>query len=106
MGTAPAYSATKRMQTTYIDALAQLARMRQVNIDFTDIRPGFVRTDILDSNKKYPMIMDKVPVGEAAVNAILHRRRVVVIDWKFRILTFLWSLVPQCIWERMSKITN
>lgn len=50
--------------------------------------------------------MDKVPVGEAAVNAILHRRRVVVIDWKFRILTFLWSLVPQCIWERMSKITN
>lgn len=106
MGTAPAYSATKRMQTTYIDALAQLARMRHVNIDFTDIRPGFVRTDILDSNKKYPMIMDKVPVGEAAVNAILHRRRVVVIDWKFRILTFLWSLVPQCIWERMSKVTN
>ena len=106
MGTAPAYSATKRMQTTYIDALAQLARMRHVNIDFTDIRPGFVRTDILDNNKKYPMIMDKVPVGEAAVNAILHRRRVVVIDWKFRILTFLWSLVPQCVWERMSKVTN
>ena len=45
MGTAPAYSATKRMQTTYIDALSQLARMRHINIDFTDIRPGFVRTD-------------------------------------------------------------
>ena len=106
MGTAPAYSATKRMQSTYIDALAQLARMRHISIDFTDIRPGFVRTDILDSKKSYPMLMDKVPVGEAAVNAILRRRRVVVIDWRFRILTFFWRLIPQWLWERCTGVTN
>ena len=106
MGTAPAYSATKRMQSTYIDALAQLARMRHIGIDFTDIRPGFVRTDILDSKKNYPMIMDKVPVGEAAVNAILCRRRIAVIDWRFSILTFFWSLIPQWLWERCTGITN
>ena len=106
MGTAPAYSATKRMQSTYIDALAQLARMRGISIDFTDIRPGFVRTDILDSNKSYPMIMDKVNVGEAVVNAILRRKRIVVIDWRFRILTFFWRLVPQWLWERCTGVTN
>ncbi len=106
MGTAPAYSATKRMQSTYIDALAQLARMRHIGIDFTDIRPGFVRTDILDSKKNYPMIMDKVPVGEAAVTAILRRRRIAVIDWRFSILTFFWSMIPQWLWERCTGITN
>ena len=106
LGIAPAYSATKRFQNTYIDALAQLARMQHLDIHFTDIRPGFVRTDILDSKKTYPMIMDKVPVGEAAVNAILRRRRVVVIDWRFRILTFFWRLIPQWLWERCTGVTN
>ena len=106
MGTAPAYSATKRMQSTYIDALAQLARMRSLNIAFTDIRPGFVRTDILDSKKKYPMIMDKTFVGDAAVKAILRGKRVAVIDWRFNILTFFWRLVPQWIWERITAVTN
>ena len=47
LGVAPAYSATKRFQNTYIDALAQLARMQHLNIRFTDIRPGFVATDLL-----------------------------------------------------------
>ena len=32
LGIAPAYSATKRFQNTYIEALAQLSRMQHVNI--------------------------------------------------------------------------
>lgn len=47
LGIAPAYSATKRFQNTYIEALAQLSRMQHLNIHFTDIRPGFVATDLL-----------------------------------------------------------
>ena len=39
LGVAPAYSATKRFQNTYIEALAQLARMQHLDIHFTDIRP-------------------------------------------------------------------
>ena len=47
LGTAPAYSATKRFQNTYIDALEQLACMEKLPIRFTDIRPGFVQTALL-----------------------------------------------------------
>lgn len=43
LGSAPAYSATKRMQNTYIDALAQLSHMENCGIRFTDIRPGIRR---------------------------------------------------------------
>ena len=38
LGSAPAYSATKRMQNTYIDALAQLSRMENCGI-----RDGFTQ---------------------------------------------------------------
>ena len=62
LGSAPAYSATKRMQNTYIDALAQLARMEKLAIRFTDIRPGFVATPLL-SGDDYPLLMQPGPVA-------------------------------------------
>lgn len=40
VGHRPAYSATKRFQNTYIEALAQLSQVQHLNIHFTDIRPG------------------------------------------------------------------
>jgi short-subunit dehydrogenase len=46
IGTAPAYSATKKMQSTYLVALSQLIRMERLPITLSDIRPGFVRTEI------------------------------------------------------------
>lgn len=57
LGSAPAYSATKRMQNTYIDALAQLSHMENCGIRFTDIRPGFVATPLLSGDGRYPMLM-------------------------------------------------
>ena len=53
LGVAAAYSASKRFQNTYIDSLAQLARMQGSKIRFTDIRPGFVATALL-RNADYP----------------------------------------------------
>ena len=106
LGTAAAYSATKRMQSHYITALAQLARMEGVNVKFTDIRPGFAATDILNPNKHYPMMMKKEYAGRLATEAILKKKRVAVIDWKFAILTFFWSLIPRCVWERLTFVKN
>lgn len=101
LGSAPAYSATKRMQNTYIDALDQLARMRKLNIKFTDIRPGFVRTALLDDNHDYPLQMDVDKVAAEAVRAIEKKKRVCVIDWRYRIVTALWSLAPRWLWVRL-----
>lgn len=47
IGVAAAYSASKRFQQSFIDALEQLAYQQQVNVAFTDIRPGFVDTPLL-----------------------------------------------------------
>ena len=106
LGTAAAYSATKRMQSHYITALSQLARMEHLNIHFTDIRPGFAATDILNPNKHYPMMMTKEYAGRLATRAILKKKRVAIVDWKFAILTFFWSLIPRCIWERLTFVKN
>lgn len=101
LGSAPAYSATKRFQNTYMDALAQLSRMQRLHITFTDIRPGFVETPLL-KDRNYPMLMQANSVAAHIISAIARKKRVAVIDWRYAILVFFWKLIPSCLWERMS----
>ena len=100
LGAAPAYSATKRFQRHYVNALSQLSHMQHLNICFTDIRPGFVKTGLL-KGADYPMQMNVTDVAARIIYTVLHRRRSVVIDWRYSILVFLWSLIPEFIWERL-----
>ena len=101
LGAAPAYSATKGFQNIYMDALDQLARMKKLNIQFTDIRPGFVATPLLNNQKKYPMLMEAPIVALDIVSAIEKKKRVAIIDWKYRILVGFWRLIPKWIWLRL-----
>ena len=100
LGAASAYSATKCFQNTYIDALDQLTRMNKLNISFTDIRPGFVATPLLKDDS-YPMLMKATDVAKDIVKAISKKKRVAIIDWKYRILVFFWRLIPRWIWVRL-----
>ena len=100
LGIAPAYSATKRFQNTYIEALAQLSRMQHLNIHFTDIRPGFVATDLLKSGK-FPMLMQANQVAKSIVRALNRKERVIVIDGRYRVVVFFWRMIPRWLWERL-----
>lgn len=106
LGVAPAYSATKRFQNTYIDALEQLAHLQKLNIHFTDIRPGFVATDLLNDGKHYPMLMKTDQVGRDIVRALHRKQRVAIIDGRYRILIFFWRMIPRWIWKRLPVKTK
>lgn len=105
LGSAPAYSATKRFQSTYLDALAQLAHMARIRIRMTDIRPGFVDTPLLQCGP-YPMLMRPERVAESIFRALCRGRRRLVIDGRYRTLVFLWRLVPEWLWERLTVRTR
>lgn len=106
MGSAPAYSATKSMQSSYIEALAQHARMEHIPAIFSDIRPGFVATEILNPEKRYPMLISVEKAARHILRGLKHRRRIITFDWRFRLITHLWRLIPRCLWERMTFIRN
>lgn len=101
MGAAPSYSATKALQNTYLQSLEQLANMRKLPIRFTDIRPGFVDTALLDDGNHYPLMMKPEQVAKKALQAIDHKRHICVIDWRWRIITAFWRRVPRWIWRRL-----
>jgi len=101
LGVATSYSASKRFQNTYIQSLVQLARIEKFDIKFTDIKPGFVDTALLNDQHHYPLKMKPDYVAKKIVRAIRKRRRSVVIDWRYAVLVFFWKLIPNCIWERL-----
>ena len=104
LGPAPAYSATKAYQNVYLQALEQQANARQLDIRFTDIRPGFVDTALLAGTFHYPMMLKPERVAREIVSAIEHRKHIRVIDWKYRILTALWRRVRRFIWRKLNLV--
>ena len=101
LGPAPAYSATKALQAKYLQALEQQAHQNGLDICFTDIRPGFVDTALLSGTFKYPMLMKPEAVARDIVKSIYKKRHVRIIDARYRVLTFFWNLIPNCLWRRM-----
>lgn len=103
LGAAPAYSATKRMQAHYLECLSQQARMRHLNIGITDIRPGFVATDLI-AGSHFPLQLKAEDVARTIVRAIEQGREVVTIDWRYRLLVAAWQLIPRWLWVRLTTI--
>ena len=101
LGPAPSYSATKAMQNVYLQALEQQANARGLKIRFTDIRPGFVDTDLLSGDFHYPMMLKPDKVARQIVKAVENHRHVVVIDWKYAIVTALWRRLPRPLWRHL-----
>lgn len=100
LGAAPAYSATKRFQSHYLECLCQQARMRRLDISITDIRPGFVKTDLI-AGSNYPLQLNANDVARSIVRAIENGKGVKVIDWRYAILVSIWRLIPRWLWTRL-----
>lgn len=101
LGAAPAYSASKRFTSHYMESLCQLKRIKGLrHLHLTDIRPGFVRTPLIEGSH-FPMQLDARRVAAIIVAAIRRRQAVVTINWLYRLLVFFWQLIPRWLWVRM-----
>ncbi|MCQ2250924.1 MAG: SDR family NAD(P)-dependent oxidoreductase [Bacteroidales bacterium] len=101
LGAAPSYSASKAFNNTYLQALAQLSTMTDAKVGITDIRPGFVKTALLDSKRNYPMLMSVEYAARRIYKAICRKKRYKVIDWRYAILVWLWRMIPDWLWVRL-----
>lgn len=98
IGRLAAYSASKAFDQKYLVALEQLSFLEGADISFTDIRPGWVRTPLLHEGCSYPMEMTLEEVVPQVIKAIVRRKRVAVIDWRWNLLAGAWRLIPNALW--------
>lgn len=101
IGELASYSASKKYQQTYLNALEQLANMQGIDVKFTDIRPGWIRTPLLDPDREYPMTMDLEAILPQIIKALIRKMRMVVIDGRWAAGYRLWKLIPDRAWAKM-----
>jgi short-subunit dehydrogenase len=94
------------MQSAYMVAMAQHMRMQHIPLSVSDIRPGFVATEILNPEKHYPMMMSAEKAARHILRGIYRRRRIIIFDWRYRLLVAFWRSIPRCIWERLTIVKN
>lgn len=101
IGRLSAYSASKAAGQRYLTALEQLANEEKSGIRFTDIRPGWVQTPLLEKGRKYPMTMPVDYAVMCIIRAIVKKQRVAVFDGRWNAVVGLWRALPDAIWTRM-----
>ena len=101
LGDLPCYSATKAYDSTYLEALRQLADKEKLPLRVVDIRPGWTRTPLLDDNKHYLLEMDRQTVCRGIFRAILRARRTAIIGLRWQLLCTLQRHLPAPLWQRL-----
>lgn len=101
LGAAPAYSASKRFTSNYLESLEQLKSIKGIrHIDITDIRPGFVRTPLIEGSH-FPCQLAAKDVARGIVSALKHRKKVVTINRLYRLVVIFWQMIPRWLWIRL-----
>ena len=99
-GEAPSYNATKAFQINYLEGLRLNADKSGSNINVTDVRPGYVNTDMAKGEGMFWV----APVEKAAqqiFTAIKRKKKVVYITKRWRIIGFLLKIMPYSILRKL-----
>ena len=99
-GPAATYNGSKAYVSNYLEGLACRKLTAENNIIITDVRPGFVDTDMAKGDR----LFWKAPVEKAVtqiVNAIKQQRKVVYITKRWRLIAMLLSILPFSIYRKL-----
>lgn len=93
-----AYSASKAAVAVYLESLR--LEMRPHGVSVVTISPGFIDTDMTRINPYHmPFLMPADRFARAAVDAIVARRRRVVIPWQMGVVARLLRILPAWLYD-------
>ena len=97
---APAYNAGKAYQINYLEGLRQRAGNGKIPVVITDLRPGFVTTDMAKGEGLFWVM----PVQKAArqiFTAIKRKRNVAYITSRWGIIAGILKIIPRAMHKNM-----
>ena len=100
MGPIASYSSTKKFGQTYLEALQQLAHLQKLDIKFTDVRPGWIRTPLMSPDFEYPITMELSYAAPKILKSLSNCKTANYVDWRWELLIRLCQLIPRYLWVR------
>lgn len=97
---APSYNATKAYQINYLEALRQKATMLKQPIFITDIRPGFVDTNMAKGEGKF-WVATVEKASQQIFDSINRKKKIVYVTKRWRLIAAILKRLPSQIYDRM-----
>ncbi|MCB0260950.1 MAG: SDR family NAD(P)-dependent oxidoreductase [Calditrichae bacterium] len=101
LGRAGAYSASKAFISTYMQALRQRSIRTGLNITVTDIKPGYVATEMTEGRKGLFWMCSVETAAEQIYQAIIKRKRHAYITRRWRLIGWLIKAMPEWLYLRL-----
>lgn len=98
--TAPAYNASKAFISNYMEGIRCKMKKENRDITITDIRPGFVDTDMAKGDGLF-WIISAETAAEKIYEAIKNKKAKAVIPGKWNIITLMLKIMPDCLYCRL-----
>ena len=97
---APSYNATKAYQINYLEGLRQKATKLKSQIYITDVRPGFVDTDMAKGEGQFWVAtVDKAT--QQIFDAIKEKKKIVYVTKRWKLIATILKRIPRQIYDRM-----
>jgi short-subunit dehydrogenase len=100
----PAYSASKAFDSIYLQGLGY--KLREHNINVTDIRPGFVDTVMIREKPGLFWVATCEGAAEQILQAIRKKERVAYITRRWGIIAWLIKIVPDWVVYKCLKLVK
>lgn len=100
-GRAAAYTASKHFVSNYMTGFRQKVKRIDADITVTDIRPGFVESEMTENNKEMFWVATTEKAVKQMIKAIESKRNHAYITKRWRLIAWIAKLVPQFVWDRI-----
>ncbi len=97
---APAYNASKAYQISYLEGLRQKTKKLNLNITITDIRPGFVDTDMAKGDGKF-WVAPKEKAAKQIYNHIVRKNDVAYVTKRWYFVAIFVKILPNWLYNRL-----
>jgi short-subunit dehydrogenase len=101
-GEVPAYGASKAFISSYLDALRNRVMRDRIPITITDIKPGFVDTDMVRGRPVFWCAPAR-KAAEQIYNAIRKQRKHAYITRRWRLIAWVMRIIPDALWARVGR---
>ncbi len=96
-----AYTASKHFVSNYLTGFRQKAKRVSADIIVTEIKPGFVKSEMTENNSKMFWVSSTEKAVQQMVRAIEKKRNHVYVTKRWRLLAWVAKSVPQFVWDRL-----
>lgn len=93
-----AYSGSKAFFSAFMEGLR--LDLQRTGVDITDVRPGFVQTDLVAGMKRMPFLITPEQAAQKIVTAIQRRARVAEFPFPMARIVRALSHLPHAAYER------